>query len=368
MYRLIIKAITLMLAHACCTLMANANPLDAIKGDPLQTISSADPSLLTPPKGKGPVVVQPHFELYSLNLIDDELETFEFTGILTLKWHDPRQAFDPLSTGINEKVFQGEYQVKELWPGWYPGVTLANRSGLYQKEGMVLRIQPDGTSTLMETLNASARTKLNMVRFPFDKQHLEAVFEVLGLNSHEFLLQVASDTNTSILNKAKVPQWIIMGSDESVRKRSVSDVGRQGVTSEFVVSFDVKRDSFYFQRLVIFPLIIIVLLSFSVFWMDRSSIGDRLNVSFIGILTAVSYQILISDQMPSISYFTFMNGFLTLSFFVMSATVIISLFVSSLDQQRKNDIADQVDLRSRWVFPLAYFVMLFLLGWSTMML
>lgn len=367
MNRLIIKAIALMLAFTCCTLMAIANPVDAIEGDPLQTASSGDFFLLTPPKETGPVVVHPHFELYSLNLIDDELETFEFTGTLILTWHDPRQAFDPVTTGINEKVFQGEYQVKELWPGWYPEVTLANRSGLYQKEGMVLRIQPDGTSTLIETVNAAARTKLNMLRFPFDKQHLEAVFEVLGLNGHEFLLKEASDTGSSFVNKAKVPQWSITGTSESVQERSFSYNGHQSVTSEFVVSFDVMRDSLYFQRLVIFPLIIIVLLSFSVFWMDRSSLGDRLNVSFIGILTAVSYQVLISDQMPSISYFTLMNGFLSLSFFVMSATVIISLFVSSLDQQRKHDVADRIDLRCRWAFPLVYFVLMLLLDWITMM-
>jgi altronate hydrolase len=35
-------------------------------------------------------------------------------------------------------------------------------------------------------------------------------------------------------------------------------------------------------------LMVIVLLTFSVFWMDRSSLGDRLSVSFIGILTSVN--------------------------------------------------------------------------------
>jgi hypothetical protein len=79
------------------------------------------------------------------------------------------------------------------------------------------------------------------------------------------------------------------------------------------VSVDVQRQPFYTMRLVVVPLILIVLLSFSVFWMDRSSLGDRLSVSFIGILTGVAYLIVTSEQLPRISYFTLMHGLLNLS-------------------------------------------------------
>ena len=53
------------------------------------------------------------------------------------------------------------------------------------------------------------------------------------------------------------------------------------------MSIDLERASFYVRRLVIIPLILIVVLSWSVFWMERSSLGDRINLSFVGILTAV---------------------------------------------------------------------------------
>lgn len=348
--------------------IATANPANETTCNSIQTTKGTKSFLLTPPKGEDPVVVRAHFELTSLNAIHDEMETFEFTGTITLKWNDPRQAFDPAMEGVNEKIFQGPYQVKELSASWYPVITLVNRSSLYEKDEIVLRIKPDGTSILTETLNTSVMTKFNMVRFPFDQQRLEIIFDVLGLNANEVLMQAASDMDSSLANLTNVPQWIITEASESVRERSISYNGHQGSTSEFVVSLDVYRDSFYLKRLVIIPLIIIVLLTFSVFWMDKSSIGDRLNVSFIGILTGVSYQILISDQMPSISYFTFMNGFLSLSFFATSATVIISLLVNSLDRHNKNNIADHLDRRCRWAFPLGYFVLIFILDSVTRMM
>ena len=104
-----------------------------------------------------------------------------------------------------------------------------------------------------------------------------------------------------------------------------------------------------------FPLSIIVLLSFSVFWMDRSSLGERISVSFIGILTGVSYQQVIGAALPHISYFTLMHAFLILSFLTMCSTVVINLWVGALDKKGQYERGDIIDRRCRWVFPLIYF-------------
>lgn len=253
-----------------CTLMAAADPIAAAESAPPRTASS-EPFLLAPPKQAVPIVVRVRFELHDVNEINDGAETVEFAGVLMLKWHDPRQAFDPTVAGVDEKIFQGGYQFNELSTGWYPQVVLVNESGLYQKNGVVLRVQPDGTSTLIETLNVSAKTEFNMSRFPFDGHRLEAVFEVLGFDKDEVVLKVDSDAASSLASEVRVPQWTITGASLSVRDRSASYAGRRGVSSAFILSIDVKRESFYVNRLVIIPLVVIVLLSFSVFWMPREA-------------------------------------------------------------------------------------------------
>ena len=357
MSRLITTALALVVTLVCCTCTAASDPIAGSESLPSRTASS-EPFLLAPPKAAGPVVVQARFELHDINEINDGAETFEFTGVLTLRWHDPRQAFDPAVVGVDEKIFQGAYQVNELATGWLPQVVLVNESGLYQKNGVVLRVQPDGTSTLIETLNATAKAEFDMRRFPFDGQRLEAVFEVLGFDRDEVLLQVESDAASSLASDVRVPQWTITGARASVRDRAASYAGRRGVSSAFVVSVDVQRESFYLRRLVIIPLVVIVLLSFSVFWMDRSSLGDRLGVSFIGLLTAVAYQLVMSEQLPRISYVTLMHGFLSLSFLTMCATIVINLVVGALDKRGKVELGDRIDRRCRWVFPLVYFGLL----------
>ena len=108
--------------------------------------------------------------------------------------------------GVEEKIFQGSYQFNELATGWYPQVVLINESGLYQKNGVVLRVQPDGTSTLIETLNATAKAEFNMSRFPFDGHRLEAVFAVLGFDRDEVVLHVEADAASAFASDVRIPQ------------------------------------------------------------------------------------------------------------------------------------------------------------------
>ena len=326
-----------------------------------QESASSPPFLLAPPPQDGPVVVRARFDLYEINEVNDGTETFEFTGALTLEWQDPRQAFDPAVVGVEEKIFTGDYQFNELATGWYPQVVLANVSGLYQRTGVLLRVRSDGRSTLIETMNAAAESQFDMRRFPFDSQRLEAVFEVLGFDADQVRLQVDADGGGALIGKERVPQWTITASSVSARDRSAAATDHGGAASALLLRIDVERQSWFARRLVVAPLVVIVLLSFSVFWMDRASLGDRVSVSFIGILTVVAYQLVTSEQLPRIAYVTVIHGFLNISFLTMCLTVVVNLVVGKMDQQGRNALGDRVDRICRWAFPLVYFSLILLL-------
>jgi hypothetical protein len=318
------------------------------------------PFLTDPPKHGGPVVVRASFHLRDLNDIDDEAETFEFEGVLTLRWQDERQAFDPAELGVDEKVYQGDYQLNEVFSGWFPQLILVNASGLDEDDGVVLRVRQDGSLTLIQTINAAAEADLDLRRYPLDRQRLDVIFEVLGFDETEVLLQ--PDSESSVPHETvRIPQWTLENVSTAARSHPASYAGANGLSSVLVVSMEVKRGSSFMLRLVFFPLVLIVMLSWSVFWMERSSLADRINLSFIGILTAVAYQIMVSEIMPQISYMTLMTGFLNASFILMCLTVVINLVVAELDKRGKFELGDRVDKRCRWIFPLAYF------GWIALM-
>ncbi len=331
---------------------------------PASDAASAATALLTPPKADGPLELAAAFQLQNINAINDENLTFEFTGVLTLQWHDPRLSFDPKQAGVTEKIYQGNYQFNELYPGWFPQEVLVNGSGLYEKSGVILRVRSDGTLTLVQTINAVARDDFSVVRFPFDGQTLEAEFEILGYDNHEVVFRPAPEPCHVSPDMVQVPQWKLGQVSIECSDRVSTHLGRRGVASSLKVRIDVHRKPFFIIRLVVLPLTLIVLLSFCVFWMDRSSVGDRISVSFIGILTGVAYQIVVSDLLPQIATFTLIHAFLNISFLTMCGTVVVNLRVAVLDRRGHREAGDLLDRRCRWIFPLAYFahVMLAALG------
>lgn len=116
MSRLTTIVLALAAALICCTWMAAAAPVAGTQNQPPQA-GTAEPFLLGLPEQAGPLVVEAHFDFYDINEINDGAETFEFTGVLTLKWKDPRMAFDPAVDGVSEKIYQGDYQFNELATG-----------------------------------------------------------------------------------------------------------------------------------------------------------------------------------------------------------------------------------------------------------
>jgi hypothetical protein len=202
-----------------------------------------DSFVLGPPNGSGPVAIEASIELHDIDLINDEDQVFEFTGTTVLKWRDPRQAFDPVKAGVDEKVFQGDYQFNELSPSWFPQVVLVNEAEPLETSGVALRVRSDGTSTLTMKLNAAAKVDLDLRRFPFDRHRVEMIFEVLGFDASEVVMQVAEDHATLPAEHIRVPQWSVEGATLSTRERQVSSAGPGGVASSLVLAVDVDRDS-----------------------------------------------------------------------------------------------------------------------------
>ena len=346
---LLFPAVTLLPRDVCAQ--------TAIDQELSSTQENSNDLLNALPQEAVPLVITASFALRDINFVDDEAETFDFTGVLKLSWHDPRQAFDPADAGIKEKLYIGHFQFNEVFTGWWPQAVLVNESGMYDKHGVLLRILPNGTLTLIEKVNATAKTDLNLRRYPYDTQRLEAVFRVLGFDSNEVVLRTSSDTEVEVLHPDegfRMSQWHLSGITATAADRKFSTSGDETVRSTLVVRMDLQRRSLFILRLIVMPMLIIVMLSWSVFWMDKASLGDRISISFIGILTVVAYQMVIGEILPRISYFTLMNAFLNFSFFIMCATVIINLRVSFLDRQGKPAEGDQLDRRCRWIFPLTY--------------
>ncbi len=322
--------------------------------------STAHASTVLPP-GDRPVVVKAGFMLYDVNEIEESTETFEFEGALLLSWHDPRQAFDPDAEGVAERVYKGSYQYTELYGGWKPQVFLANESGWLDRQGVVLRIEPDGTVWYVEEIDAVAESPMDLRFFPFDEQLLQIHFKFLGYGIDAVRFEPVEDYSRLLPQQGSAvgnAGWSIGDFAVSAGEDQSAIAGAQAVGQGSTLRIEVlaERRSGYLIRVVVLPLMLIVALSWVIFWMDRESLSNRINISFIALLTVVAFQIMVEQALPAIPDLTLMAGFLAINYLLLAATIVINIRVDQLDRAGRQAEGDVLDLRCRWLFPLLYFI------------
>lgn len=314
-----------------------------------------------PPVTDETFVVDAGFLLFDINEIEESKETVEFEGALVLNWQDPREAFDPDAEGVPEKVFKGSYELAEVYDGWWPQVMLANQSGSFNRQGVVLRIEPDGTVWYVEEFDTSAETPMDLRYFPFDSQTLQLHFKFLGYSRDEVRFEPIEDHSKLLPQQGNAignAAWSVVGFDVSAGTdpSAIAGPAITGEGSTLRVDIIAERRSGYLLRVVVLPLALIVALSWVIFWMDRESLSNRMDISFIALLTVVAFQIMVEQALPAIPTFTLMSGFLAINYALVAATILVTLRVDQLDRAGRQAEGDRLDRRCRWIFPLLYFV------------
>jgi len=316
-------------------------------------LAAAQDALRGPRPGPEPVDVEVGLFLVDVVDINEDEQTFEIEAILTMRWDDPRLAFDPAEIGTEERVYQGDYQFAEIFDGWWPQLVLRNESGRYERQGVVLRVGPGGSVEYVEELQAVAEARMDLRRIPFDRQRFVVSFEVLGFDASRVRLRPAPGRTG--FGESTLSQWRLDGVEASTSLADPAYLGDAGQSvSAITFAFPATRSPRFLLRLIVFPIMILVALTWSVFWMDRESLGSRMDISFIGILTVVAFQIVVSDRLPRISYFTIMSTFMYVTYLTLAASVIVNLRVSFLDRKGDATRGNRLDRTCRWLFPLGY--------------
>eukprot|EP00112_Aurelia_sp_Birch-Aquarium-sp1_P003036 Seg1341.1 transcript_id=Seg1341.1/GoldUCD/mRNA.D3Y31 product="Gamma-aminobutyric acid receptor subunit beta" protein_id=Seg1341.1/GoldUCD/D3Y31 len=95
-----------------------------------------------------------------------------------------------------------------------------------------------------------------------------------------------------------------------------------GAFGFLTVKFRLQRRIGYYIFQLFIPCIIVVCLSFVPFWIDPENIGDRLAVGISAVLTVVFLMGSINADLPRVSYFKVIDGYLIGCFLMVFAGII----------------------------------------------
>ncbi len=121
-----------------------------------------------------------------------------------------------------------------------------------------------------------------------------------------------------------------------------------------MISFEGERRAGYYLIKVILPLILIVAMSWVVFWIDPSEGGSQIGVALTTMLTLIAYRFAVGSELPNIPYLTRMDYFLLASTVLVFATLIEVVITSHYARSGRIQQAHRIDLWARWMFPAVF--------------
>lgn len=340
-----------------------------------ELFAAEDDPLMGIPLLDDPIEVNIGFSLLNITDVNEREETIDFDGLIYLTWKDERLAYDPAKVGYPpdylpgdyaqppRMVYQGDFAVKEVFEGWRPHFVLTNGIGNRVTTYMSLGIWPDGKVSYQESFYAKVEAPMDLRLFPFDRQQLKIYFQTFLYRKDQLVLVPDPNLAGSWDRNTGIDQWRFEDYTQEEKSTVVRLLGgAEYAKSEFVATLHIKRLPMHFLISIILPLLILVILSWTVFWLDEEATSNRINISFIGILSVVAYYFVIQDSIPHISYLALIDGFIILTFLILAASVVISIVVDKLNRSGRKETGDKLDYISRWVFPSAYVVSILILA------
>ncbi|MDX2470776.1 MAG: hypothetical protein QNL04_09415, partial [SAR324 cluster bacterium] len=303
-----------------------------------------------PPRFDEPTLVDLGLYIVEVTEVDPIANTFKIEAFMDLVWCDPRLVSkDKPPKEIEYLEEDAADKLKEIW---WPDVGIVNASGGREIENEELIIYPDGTVEYREKFSALMEAHYDLIQFPFDKQHLEIEMESFAWD-YKIVKYHAHKSKIGFSAEFKIPEWEIDNVKSKVE--DVKEIRDRSAFSEFLLDIEVDRISGFYLWKVILPLMILVMVSWSIFWMSGDSLADRMSVSLTGILTIVAYQFLISEILPRVPYFTFMDAILMLSFGLIALTILVNIIINISDLGGNDSTSLSIDRACRVLFPAFYF-------------
>lgn len=286
----------------------------------------------------GPTEVRCVVGVLDVDDISDAHQSFTVNVFTAFRWKDPREAHGEPGS-IKKPV--GEV--------WFPNLTFLNRQRLWSSLGSFVEIEPDGEVVYRQQFWGDFSQPMNLHDFPFDQQEFNIQIVYAGSDEEGDLKLVATpEMDSFVTDNYSVADWKIV--DFGTHSKALELPTGVRVPS-FTLSFTAERLSQHYIIKVIAPLLMIILLSWVVFWLSPTEGGSQLGVAVTSFLTVIAYHVALGSKLPEISYLTRLDVFVFGGTIIVFLAMIEVVITTGLAQKGKVNAARWMDRACRVIFP-----------------
>ncbi len=135
-------------------------------------------------------------------------------------------------------------------------------------------------------------------------------------------------------------------------------------TQVIIFSKKIDRNWKYFVFKIIAPIILILVVCWSIFWTPSRELESRLTVTITCFLALVAYTFVIDDDLPKLSYLTLMDYIILISYFYAAMPTILSVISHKLYNQ--NNLSNiKLDYYAKFLGPITYVLLIYAIIFGT---
>jgi len=289
--------------------------------------------------------------IYILDVIsiDSKKQSFTVDIIVRLRWKDHR--INP-----NYKI----YPKKDIWD---PNILFYNVRNTDEFFPEFIKVKSGNVLEYTQRYNADLSSQLDFAEFPMDKQNLIVKLMSFGYSPDEVELKY---DNFGLEKSLSITDWKINSSGYKldVFKASLDDDTEIVLRPAIEFQLTAQRYVEYYWWKIVGPLILIIALSWAVFWIDPSQVGAQIGVSGTSILTLIAFLLRLEGFLPPVSYLTRMDHFIIASLALVFIAYLEALISTTFALNERKALALRMDFIFRIVYPVAFLIVI-LVFWTT---
>ncbi|CAI5772840.1 gamma-aminobutyric acid receptor subunit rho-3 isoform X1 [Podarcis muralis] len=273
---------------------------------------------MRPGFGGSPIPVGIDVQVESIDSISEVDMDFTMTLYLRHYWKDERLSFP--STRNRSMTFDGRL-IKKIW---VPDIFFVHskRSFIHDTtmENVMLRVYPDGNVLFSLRITVSAMCFMDFSRFPLDTQNCSLELESYAYNEEDLMLYWKhGNESLSTDEHISLSQFFI---EEFSASSGLAFYSSTGWYNRLFINFALRRHIFFFVLQSYFPSMLMVMLSWVSFWIDRRAVPARVSLGITTVLTMSTIITGVSASMPQVSYIKAVDVYLWISFLFVFLSVI----------------------------------------------
>ena len=290
-----------------------------------------------------PMIVYIAFGIIDIYDINDGKQNLSLNLVGKIRWNDTRL------------THAGPGSIKrKLNEIWYPDLIVPSIQQSALNIPRYAEIFPNGDVVYRVATTAVFSSPMKLHDYPFDRQIFRFPI-VADYNIEELLLLPDPESPSYMVDELTVADWDIKNFGVASSEESLN---RYKVTSQFEFYFEAVRRSEFIVLTFIIPLMLIVGMSWVVFWIDPLEIRSQFSVSVTTVLTLIAYHISLGSRLPEIPYLTRMDIFIFSSTIIVFASLLEVVVTSHLASTGRASRGRQIDVKCRWIFPIIFILII----------